>query len=471
MAEVEISYQGPNGTQQLFQLHEILADLSAGNCGATKSKGDFGKISVPDRAELMSGMKFNPTSENQWLILQLSISNDVVPGPHSYSFTFNQKGNKSEVKGFLKVKDRYLEGLSGLNFYTDFWQFPIAMADYYKINPWSDQHWLEVEKMFDQLNAINQHSITTQVFWDLYNTKIRPLDQMMIQIKKSSSGKYSYDYSTFDRYVLTGMEKGISGQISVHNLFPWNKFIFYYDESKGKVVSLQTQPGSAEYNEFWKPFLQNFEEHLKSKNWPRKTVLFIDERDPGQTIMLAKWVKEIAPGLSMGYSGDFNSTLSSLMKDYSTPVNVVIQPSELSKRILASQKTSIYTSCFEQPNQPNILLSSDLRDIYFLTQLSKARGYDGYLRWAFNLWSSEIEKSAIYSDLPSGDAHLVYPNGQVSLRYLVLEDALEEIAKLELFAKVSNTASMINAINRYFLINIEKDRFQMVKAMKNYLND
>jgi hypothetical protein len=471
LTEVEVSFKGPEGSLQLFQLHQILADLSAGNCGTTKTQGTFEQVSIPDRAELMPARKFKPTSENQWLILQLSISKDISPGTHPYSFTFTQKGKKSEVKGFLEVKDRYLDGFSELSFYTDFWQFPVSVADYYKIKPWSEPHWKEVETMFDQLNAINQHSITTQVFWDLYNTKIRPLDEMMIQVRKSSSGTYSYDYSIFDRFVLSAMDRGISGQIALHNLFPWNGFIFYFDEAKDQVISIRTQPGTVEYNEFWKPFLLDFEKHLHSKNWLQKTVLFVDERDPNQTLELAKWVKELAPGLSMGFSGDFYPFLSPWIKDYSTPMNVVIDPSELSKRVLYSQNTSIYTSCFEQANQPNFLLTSDFRDIYFLTQLAKARGYNGYLRWAFNLWSSEIEESAIYSDLPSGDAHMIYPNGQVSTRYLVLEDALEEIRKLEIFSKISNTSEMMSATNRYFLINIEADRFQMVQAMKNYLND
>ncbi|SDA78100.1 protein of unknown function [Algoriphagus alkaliphilus] len=79
--------------------------------------------------------------------------------------------------------------------------------------------------------------------------------------------------------------------------------------------------------------------------------------------------------------------------------------------------------------------------------------------------------SAIYVDVPSGDAHLVYPDGQVSVRFLVLIDAMEEISKLETLSRIQNPIEMMNATNRYFLINSEAERYQMLQAMNNYLND
>jgi hypothetical protein len=469
--EVKVSYSGQDAEFQLFQLHEVWADFSAGNCGETKTNGTFEKTQVPDRAENKPLLNFTPADESQWVLALIKFPTYAQSGTFPFVINFDQQGKKTAVKGSVTLKDRTVKDLSQLDFYSDFWQFPVSMADYYQIKPWSEKHWEYVGDMFDLLDQINQSSITTSVFWDLYNTRIRPLDEMMIQVKKSGSGTFSYDYSVFDKYVEMAHEKGITGQISVHNLFPWNGFLFYYDEVTSTVQSVQTQPGTPEYQSFWKPFLLDFSKHLTEKGWMEKTVLFVDERDPNVTLELAKWVKSVSPDLNMGFSGDFYPFLSEWMEDYSMPVNVVVDPGEMQKRILSSKKTSLYTSCYEQPNQPNVLLTSDLRDIYFLTQLSTARGYDGMLRWAFNLWSSDIMNSAIYSDLPSGDAHLIYPNGQVSVRFLVLRDALEELSKLETLSRIQNSVDMLNATNRYFLINIEAERNQMLQAMKSYLND
>jgi hypothetical protein len=470
-SEVSFAYNGPQAEVELYQLHEVWADFSAGNCGETKASGTFEKTLVPDRAEKIVNGKFEPSSDQQWLLLRIKPHFFNSSGSHPISLSFSQQRKNTQVKVNLNLLDRTLGQLSKEDFYTDFWQFPLALADYYQYKPWSEKHWDEVNHMLDQLKEINQNSVTTSVFWDLYNTQIRPIEEMMIQVKKLENGTYQYDYTVFDRYVEMALEKGIDGQIAIHNIFPWNNHHYYLEESTNEMVFRQTPPGSPEYQAFWKPLLLELTKHLEEKGWLEKSLLFIDERDPNQTLELIHWVKSFAPKVQFGYSGDFFPSLSPWVKDYSTPMNVVIEDSFIEERILNAQRTSLYTSCFEKANQPNLLLTSDLRDIYFLTHLAKAKGYNGMLRWAFNLWSSEIMNSAIYSELPAGDAHMVYPEGQVSLRYLVIKDALEEITKLKIISNVKETNEMRTATNRYFLINIEAERQQMVVALKNYLND
>lgn len=468
---VTISQTGLDSDLTFYLLHPVWADFSAGNCGETKTNGTFQKTQIPDRAEKLTETSFTPVSNEQWVLAKIDVPSQISPGIHPFTIMFNQKEKKYSTKGDLVVLDRKLGQLLPSDFYTDFWQFPISVADFHQEKPWSSNHWKAIDEMFGQLAQINQHSITTSVFWDLYNTKIRPAEEMMIQVRKEKNGNYSYDYTVFDRYVELGLSHGINNQIAIHNLFPWNNFLFYKDESSGEVLSVQAQPGTSDYQAFWKPLILDLTRHLEEKGWLSKALFFIDERDPSQTLALIQWVKSFVPQAEFGFSGDFYPTLSPWVKDYSMPMNVVVEPTELSSRILHAGTTSLYTSCFEQQNQPNLLMTSDLREIYFLTQLSQSKGYNGMLRWAFNLWSNGILDDAIYSDLPSGDAHLVYPNGQVSLRYLVLEDALEELSKLKAVAQTKGVSDMSAAMNRYFLINIESDRYQMIQAMKNYLND
>ncbi|WP_084454570.1 glycoside hydrolase domain-containing protein [Algoriphagus terrigena] len=468
---VEVSFSGLDADFQLYLLHEVLADFSAGNCGTDKEKGTFEDVMVPDRAEQKPDLTFDADGEGQWLLVRIKPKSNSIAGKFPFVISFSQNTSEVRVKGSLSVKNRVLEDLNQLDFYSDFWQFPISMADYYQIKPWSEKHWEHVGEMFELLQQINQRSITTSVFWDLYNTRIRPFDEMMIQVKKLGNGTFRYDYSVFDKYVELAQSKGITGQIAVHNLFPWNGFLFYFDDATSTVQSVQTQPGTPEYQSFWKPFLLDFSEHLKRKGWHDKAILFVDERDPNMTLDLAKWVKNEFPSLKMGFAGDFYPFLSDWIEDYSMPMNVVVDAGEMKKRILSAKKTSLYTSCFEKSNQPNLLLTSDYRDIYFLTLLSRAKGYNGILRWAFNKWSSQISTNAIYADVPSGDAHFVYPDGQVSTRYLVLQDAFEEVAKLDAKSNAKQSRIMSTSLTRYFLINIEEDRYTAVQSMKNYLND
>jgi len=469
-APVSISYTGPDAEVEIFLLQDVWADFSAGNCGSSKRNGEFEKVLVPDRAEKLSEKAFVPTKLQQWLLVKLNLKGRQK-GDKSYAITFTQGGVKTALRGKMKLVDRQIEKLPTSKFYTDFWHFPMAVADYYQYKPWSTTHWNALDQMFEQLAAINQHSITVSVFWDLYNSRLRGLDEMIIQVKRDAGGNYSYNYEVFDRYVELGLKHGLNRQIAIHNLFPWNNMMFYWDEPRNQMVSRQAAPGTEAYREFWKPLIFDLVRHLKEKNWMSNSLFFVDERDHVTTIDLILWARGLVPEMQFGYSGRFYPSMTTWAKDYSIPMNVVVDPVEMKKRVAESKFTSLYTSCYEKANQPNILMTSDLRDIYFLSHLVKAKGYQGMLHWAFNLWSPGISENAIYSDVPSGDAHLVYPNGQVSLRYLVLIDAIEELSKFEVLETNNSSKEMISSMNRYFLINIESDRHQMVQALKKYLNE
>lgn len=465
----QLKMGGKNITAEMVKLHLIKGDLSAGNCGNTKKNGTFEERMFPDRAEFINGNSFKVDNTISYGLVKLEIPKRLKNGKYPLELTFIQNGDFLKLGASIEVLDQELPDFNSLDYEIDFWQFPLSVSTYYDIKPYSSEHWEKLGLMFDQLKAINQTVVTTSVFYDIYNTSIKPVEQMMIQVRLKPDGTFSYDYGIFEKYVELAASKGISKQISVHNLFPWNLSYFYFDEASGAIKTFKSEPGTKAYNDFWTPFLLNFASYLKSKNWLEKTVFWIDEREKNKTALLIKYVQGIVPEFKFGYSGRFSPGLSDLVYDYSLASNIVLDSDNLAKRKSRGYKTTYYTSCYEV--QPNMLLASNYADIYFLVMLSKAKGYSGMLRWAFNLWSADIMNSAIFSNLPSGDSHFVYPKGQVSLRYLILKDALEEVLKVDAKAHLDKTKELLTSYNRYFLLNIEKDRVIMVNTMKNYLND
>ncbi|PZX47690.1 uncharacterized protein DUF4091 [Algoriphagus chordae] len=471
--DFQLKVEGKNVKAELIQLHLVEGDISAGNCGNAKKNGTFVKDFFPDRAETLQGNSFTVESAITYGLVKIQIPEKLKPGSYPVELTFDQNGDSQKIEATIKVIDQKLPDFSELDFEMDFWQFPQSISTYYDFKPFSEEHWEQMGLMFEQLKVLNQTVVTTSVFYDLFNTKIKPVEQMMIQVRKKADGSYSYDYSTFERYVELAASKGVSKEIAVHNLYPWNQTYFYFDETAGEVKTFKSAPGTDEYNAFWKPFLLDFASYLKAKNWMDKAVFWVDERDMNKTAELVKYVKGIDPAFKFGYSGRFSPALSELVYDYSLASNIVLDPDKLALRKSKGFKTTYYTSCYEV--QPNMLMASNYGDIYFLLMLSRAKGYDGMLRWAFNLWSSKIMKSAIFSDLPSGDSHFVYPDAQVSLRYLILKDALEEVQKADVKAKSpkssAKTKELLKAYNRYFLLNNESERNKMVSIMNKYLND
>ncbi|HSJ68265.1 MAG TPA: glycoside hydrolase domain-containing protein, partial [Anditalea sp.] len=468
--KVKISSPRKNWSNEIYHLAYVKGDLSAGYCGQDKIDGEFATQMFPDRAiPVKVNTTYTPDSIDHYVMVRIKTDQKIKSKTFPLTITLAQGDAVSELKAEIQVLGKILPSLSQLDLHTDFWQHPRSVAEYHDVIPYSDEHMDHLEKNFDQLAEINQNSITTSVFWDLFNTSKKDPKQMMIQTSKKSDGSYSFDYTNFEKYVKLGISKGIDKQISVHNLFPWNNFLFYYDEEKGEVEAIRTLPMTPVYKEFWVAFLDDFGPYLKKQGWHDKVVFVIDERNAKQTLEVIKFVHEIDPNFKMGYAGRFYPSLSPHVYDYSVPVNVVMEDDVIESRKKAGQITSLYTTCFEK--QPNMLLMSNPMDIYFILMLAKAKGYDGMLRWAFNLWSPQIPNNAIYTDLPSGDAHFVYPEGQNSLRYFIIKDALEEVQKMEVQRQKRNTRDMLKAHQRYYLLNVESSRMEMIKSMKNHLND
>lgn len=467
--DFHLKVEGKNIKTEVIQLHLVEGDISAGSCGNVKKNGTFVKQMFPDRAETLVGNSFKVENSTTYGLVKIKIPEKLKSGKYQLELIFEQNGSSQKLEATIHVIDRKLPEFSALNFDMDFWQFPLSISTYYNFEPYSEEHWEQIALMFDQLKGFNQTVVTTSVFYDIYNSKIKPVEQMMIQVRKKADGSYSYDYSTFEKYVELAASKGISKEIAVHNLFPWNLTYFYFDEVSGAMKTFRAETNSQAYKDFWQPFLLDFATFLKSKNWMDKTVFWVDERDANTTALLINYIQEIEPEFKFGFSGRFSPGLSKLVYDYSLPSNIVLTADKLAERKSNGYKTTYYTSCYDV--QPNMLMASNYSDIYYLVMLSKARGYNGMLRWAFNLWSTQIMKSAIFSGIPSGDSHFVYPDGQVSLRYLILKDALEEVQKADVKSNLIKTKELLNLYTRYFLLNIEKDRINMVNAMKNYLND
>lgn len=458
----------PSFTIQIAKLEYVLADLSAGSCGVNKVNGNFEEAYFPDRVNYLSDLNLDLDHEVNYFLAKVFVTKDTKQGKHPIKFTIENSNASKEISAEITVIDKLLPQVEELDFKLNFWQFPRSVSNFYQLIPWSKEHMDLLEEQFVHLNNINQRSITTSVFWDLYNGKPGDKEALMIKCIKKGDGSWEYDYTNFEKYVQLGMSCGINEQIDVHNLFPWNLSYFYVEQKSGLVKKIRAGPSTVEYKAFWTPFLQNFSNYLESKGWKDKVIFFIDERNKDQSIALTKFIKEIDPLFKVGYAGKFYADLSEVIDNYSLPSNVSLNPQELKKRERDNKITTFYTACWEK--QPNMLMMSNYYDFYFLLMLSKARGYDGFLRWAFNSWGSRIMTDARYDDVPSGDAHFFYPYDQPSIRYELIQDALEEVHKVSVLSENKKVKKLLNGFNQQNLLGNQKERNSLVNTMMSQVN-
>ena len=97
-------------------------------------------------------------------------------------------------------------------------------------------------------------------------------------------------------------------------------------------------------------------------------------------------------------------------------------------------KRFIYYICCG-PSFPNTFVTSPLIESEYMPVLASAAGFDGMLRWSYNIWPDRPREDARYRDWRTGDTHLVYPqadgNPLLTLRWKEFKRGIELYEILE----------------------------------------
>ena len=92
--------------------------------------------------------------------------------------------------------------------------------------------------------------------------------------------------------------------------------------------------------------------------------------------------------------------------------------------------TTFYVCC--SPPQPNTFSFSPPAEAAFLGWYAAAKGYNGFLRWAYDSWTENPLYDTRFIKWPAGDCFLVYPGGRSSIRFERLREGIQDYEKLRI---------------------------------------
>ena len=383
-------------------------------------------------------------------------------------------GRGSSIPIILEVADRVLPEPSEWSFHLDLWQNPYAVARYYDVPLWSQQHFDKMRPMMEMLAAAGQKIITCSIISRPWNGQTFDPFESMIAKMKQIDGTWKYDYTVFDRWVEFMMSCGITEQIDCYTLVPWHYRFDYYDCATNSVKELACRPGEAKYHDFIVPFLKDFSRHLRQKGWFERTYIAMDERPTDQ--MEAAWqtIQDADPEFKIEGAANYN--VDSEAADRVDDISVAFQYNLLKKEALArrtanGQKITFYTCC--GPERPNTFTFSPPAESAYLGLHAAACGYDGYLRWAYNSWPKDPNQDSRFGSWPAGDTYLVYPNGS-SIRMERLVEGIQAYEKIRLLRPTLSfkEAKQLDEMLRYFAPNTyeaDKDPVALLRQMNDLL--
>lgn len=258
------------------------------------------------------------------------------------------------------------------------------------------------------------------------------------------------------------MSLGIDKEINCYSMIPWNLKFFYYDETLGKDTLIIASPGTAEYEKHWKPMLADFSTHLKEKGWFEKTTIAMDERPMEHMKLALGIIRSADKNFKVSMAGNYHKEIEQDLYDYCVASEFILPDEIMARRKKDGFITTYYTACPEE--YPNVFTFSPPAESAFLGWYAAAKGFDGYLRWAYNSWPENPLQDSRFGNWSAGDTYFIYPESRSSVRFERLMEGIQAYEKIKILTeefKVNNQASkteQLENVLRTFQISNIKER-------------
>jgi hypothetical protein len=418
-----------------YVLSNYPADARNATCDAGPTQPAW---SLPDRLEPLDRFDV-PARTVRPVWLSLDIPASAAPGSYTGSVTV-RSGEAAITLGLtIQVQAPMLPPPSAWQFRLDLWQNPWVIAWRLGLQPWSEEHKSLLRQHLRLYAEAGGKYITTYAVHSPWQDSSYMIEGGMIQWIKRDDGSWTFDYRIFDEYVALAMEAGITQAITIYTPVPWGFRFHYVDERTGASVTESWPPDSSTFRAIWHAFLDDLKQHLEHKGWFGKTYLGINENPLDQTLAAIKMIKDHSPQWRITYAGDWHPELNALLDDYSFLFGKEPEPGEVRGRSSKGSSSTYYVCC--TPAKPNTFVFSPPVEGRWLAWYAAARGYDGFLRWAYDAWPADPARDARHALWPAGDTFLVYPGGNSSIRFEKLREGIIDFEKMRILRSEASTST------------------------------
>ena len=377
-----------------------------------------------------------------------------APGIHFATITAAPDAKPGEYRMgqlVVTVVDRVLPPPREWRYFLDLWQHPWAVARVNGVKPFSDAHYAAMEPLWRMLADAGQKALTVTLVDQPWNHQCYDAYGSMVVRRRGADGKWTFDYSVFDRYVEFGRKCGLGPDIACYTMCPWGYMVDYVD-ADGKSVRAEARPGKPFFDEYWGGFLVDFSRHLEERGWLKDAYIAMDERSPEDLAYIAKFVRRVAPGLKIAMAGNRRpSEFKGIEIDnYSQYMGHIDAPflEDVAVRRKEGKKTTYYVCC--APERPNTFMRSGRGEAFVCGFYPAACGLDGFLRWAYNSWGEDPMNDMTYFRWTAGDVALVYPDGSPSWRFLELRNGIVAAEKFRILREMGGRDAQLDALAAKF---------------------
>mgnify|MGYP007072991357 FL=1 len=258
---------------------ELNKDRKSG-CSHRPNKAEWDSSLVADPLDIVKIRDVQARS-TQPIWVNIWVPQNTETGKYKGTLTISGANfSPMKLKMEVEVLNHTLPDPEDWKFHLDLWQNPYAVARYYQVPLWSQNHFEAMRPIMKKLADAGQKVVTATIMHKPWDGQTLDLFNSMVTKIKKIDGTWSYDYTVFDKWVGFMMnEIGINQQINCYTLIPWALQFDYYDQATNTIKYINAKPGDKSYSDYWGNFLSDFSRHLRKKGWFEKTTIAMDERE------------------------------------------------------------------------------------------------------------------------------------------------------------------------------------------------
>ena len=415
-----------------------------GACGHRQAV-DYDSLLVADPIDTNLKSMSVPARTVQPIWVQCWIPQSATPGTYKGALLIKDGSRLLQQLNLeILVSSRELPAPSEWAYHLDLWQSPFAVARYYQVPLWSQEHLDAMRPLMKMLADAGQKIITATLTHKPWNGQTEDYFETMVTWMKRADGTWAFDYTVFDRWVEFMMSVGIDQQINCYSMVPWELSFQYFDQATNSLKFVKTAPGEPAYEEMWVAMLTSFSKHLREKGWFDICAIAMDERPMDVMQKTLKVIRKADPEFKVSLAGNYHAEIEPDLYDYCITIGQNFPEEVRLRRAAENKRTTYYTCCTEA--HPNTFTFSDPAEAAWMSFYSSKKHLDGYLRWAYNSWPLEPLLDSRFRTWAAGDTYLVYPGARSCIRFERLIEGIQAHEKITIlrqeFEKKGNKAGL-----------------------------
>ena len=392
-----------------------------GGCGHRENKAEWDSSVVADVLDIVKIRDIKArTTQPIWM--NIWVPQSAKAGKYKGTLTVTGKNaSPMELQIEVDVLNRTLPAPKDWAFHLDLWQNPYSVARYYQVPLWSKEHFDAMRPIMKMLANAGQRAITTSI-----------------------------------------MHKPWAGQTEDH-----------FDSMITRIKKID-----GTWADYWGTFLKDFSRHLREKGWFEKTAISMDERPMEAMREAIKVIKQADPEFKITLAGNYHPEIQSDLYYLSIPYGHKFPEDVKAARDKAGQISTVYTCCAEA--FPNTFTFSDPAEAAWTVLHAVAGGYDGYLRWAVNSWTTDPLRDSRFRTWAAGDTYSIYPGPRSSIRFERLVEGIQDCEKIRILreelttkgakGKLEKLNKTVAKITPEGLSETQESATQMVNEIHKLLN-